>query len=457
MCSSDLDRNGRSSGSMFSNLRDTQRGFHTALLALALMIPLGTVSVSHAAANESGETSPEWQRTQNLVTRFLAADDLSTEELRQLRGDVRELLEPLSRSGKGTGAGGGDSPTQTFGFGIATGATLLLGGWLLGSWLRRYESNYDRQGLSNPQVTSLLTGLSHWTTSVANEISHFRNVVDGVSRDVTAAGTPDGPNVKMGDYVGRIMTANRDLQQRLDAAEATLQSQSDSLVAFLSEARTDPLTRLPNRRTFDEELNRREAEWRRYGHTFSVMVVDVDHFKKFNDHFGHLVGDVVLSAVAKKLKESGRSTDLVARLGGEEFAVVLPRMGSNDAIQASERIRRAIGEMEIPHEGRSLHVTVSCGAAQILAGESTTTLVQRADDALYASKKSGRNAAHWHDGRRCLRIAGNTLIPPEPDTTSGSGARGHAELEKLDVPPQLAEVCRALRNRFEAIGNSDSP
>src|SRR5262249_7870573 len=162
------------------------------------------------------------------------------------------------------------------------------------------------------------------------------------------------------------------------------------ITGYLTEARSDSLTGMPNRRAFDEECSRRLAEWRRHGSPFSVVLIDVDHFKAFNDRYGHLVGDKVLCDVAAALRNSQRETDFFAGLGGEEFALVLPAIHVGDASSAGERMRAAIARAQFMHGNAALQVTVSCGVAQALQNEELPALLQRADQALYAAKRAGR-------------------------------------------------------------------
>lgn len=156
---------------------------------------------------------------------------------------------------------------------------------------------------------------------------------------------------------------------------------------------TDELTRLPNRRYFNERLERELSQARRWGHALSVLVIDVDHFKKLNDREGHAAGDEALIAVAGVLRASLREVDVVARWGGEEFVVVLERTTESDALVVGEKLRRAVEAISLPStagqpEG---HLTVSVGAAQLIEGEDAAGLVQRADRAVYQAKKAGRN------------------------------------------------------------------
>ncbi|WBL79700.1 diguanylate cyclase [Bradyrhizobium xenonodulans] len=180
--------------------------------------------------------------------------------------------------------------------------------------------------------------------------------------------------------VVRDMTAQKDLQDKL-----------------ASLATTDGLTGLANRRAFDERLQEEWARARRDGTQLSLLLIDVDHFKKFNDHYGHLAGDGCLRALGRILSaHAKRPADLAARYGGEEFAVLLPNTGPDGCAEVGEGIRRALHELAMLHAQNppSRLVTASVGAATSLPSQTTTdcsTLVAAADRALYAAKDSGRD------------------------------------------------------------------
>ena len=172
---------------------------------------------------------------------------------------------------------------------------------------------------------------------------------------------------------------------------------------------SDALTRVANRRAFEYELTRRLTEWTRRRTPLSLALFDVDHFKKFNDTYGHRAGDAVLCGVAHRLQETIRETDLVARYGGEEFAVIMPSTSLDMAKDVAERARRAVEQSRFKFEGMTLRLTISVGVAQVLPDEEGQSLIERADGALYASKQAGRNCAHVHTGSACEHF-GATLL-----------------------------------------------
>ena len=182
--------------------------------------------------------------------------------------------------------------------------------------------------------------------------------------------------------VMRDMTERKGLEERLSAL-----------------ALTDGLTGLLNRRSFDEALAR---EWKRavrHGSEISLLFLDLDHFKRFNDRYGHQAGDDCLCAVAAAVSGAVRATDRVARYGGEEIAVILPSTSTAGAAEAAEKVRSAIEALRLPHEGNPEGggwLTVSVGVATALARHGGTmrmpaSLLQSADNAMYKAKHEGRN------------------------------------------------------------------
>ncbi|EKP0259326.1 membrane-associated sensor domain-containing protein [Aeromonas sobria] len=159
-------------------------------------------------------------------------------------------------------------------------------------------------------------------------------------------------------------------------------------------AKQDPLTGVANRRHFNIELERALAHSQENGAPLSLILIDVDYFKRFNDHYGHQVGDMCLKEVAQALKRSVRTpSDLVARYGGEEFVLLLPNTDSEAATAVAQRLQDGLASLQLEHLASDVApwVTVSQGIASIVSGEGASQLLERADRALYRAKESGRN------------------------------------------------------------------
>ncbi|MCG8479641.1 MAG: sensor domain-containing diguanylate cyclase [Spirochaetales bacterium] len=173
---------------------------------------------------------------------------------------------------------------------------------------------------------------------------------------------------------------------------------------LLTQVVTDELTGLWNRRHFFSVGETTTARARRYGEEFAVLMIDADNFKSINDEFGHAAGDEVLRQIAGALQESFRESDVVARLGGEEFGIILPHTPLVGALALAERFRAVVAAMKVSYGGDTIEVTVSIGVAaiafQVTLGGSTgdsvatgsfETVLHEADAALYAAKRSGKN------------------------------------------------------------------
>ncbi|OGI56983.1 MAG: hypothetical protein A2V58_07060 [Candidatus Muproteobacteria bacterium RBG_19FT_COMBO_61_10] len=167
----------------------------------------------------------------------------------------------------------------------------------------------------------------------------------------------------------------------------------ESKKALAELATTDSLTKLKNRRLFYSQAEQNLSACRRYGKDMSLLLIDIDHFKKVNDTFGHHAGDEVLVKVARLLARMVRAVDTVARFGGEEFAILMPETNRLGAAVLGERIRAAIGREQIVVDGRHIPVTVSIGISTLAAEdiESIDQMLNIADQRLYLAKNGGRN------------------------------------------------------------------
>jgi diguanylate cyclase (GGDEF)-like protein len=183
------------------------------------------------------------------------------------------------------------------------------------------------------------------------------------------------------------------LSERLRGNNATILDSRRLQEQYRRHASTDPLTGLLNRRGLEDLGVRLAQRLSREGKDLTLLMVDVDHFKRFNDEHGHQAGDYVLFAVAQLLKNGLRPTDVVTRYGGEEFTVLLPETDLNGALVAANRVRETISKtvFEPPEEAPLPQVTASMGAAQCRSGMTLDRLIAEADAALYEAKRSGRN------------------------------------------------------------------
>jgi diguanylate cyclase len=187
---------------------------------------------------------------------------------------------------------------------------------------------------------------------------------------------------------------NKKLEAHLSASREEIEQLQQNLEAVRTESMTDPLTTLSNRKFFDQSLAKVMAEARLKDEPLSLLMCDIDHFKSFNDRYGHLTGDHVLRLVAIAVKQNVKGQDIAARYGGEEFVVALPNTALQSAITVAEHVRRAVMSKELVKRstGEKLgRVTISIGSAVLHPNDTAQTLIDRADKCLYAAKRNGRN------------------------------------------------------------------
>jgi diguanylate cyclase len=191
-----------------------------------------------------------------------------------------------------------------------------------------------------------------------------------------------------------MQASNKTLEARLSASKQEIEQLQQNLEAVRTESLTDPLTTLSNRKFFDQALAKAIAGAKEKDEPLSLLMSDIDHFKKFNDAYGHLTGDQVLRLVAVSVKQNVKGQDVAARYGGEEFVVALPNTSLQSAITVADHIRRAVMTKELVKRstGQKLgRVTISIGAAVLHPEDTAQSLIERADNCLYAAKRNGRN------------------------------------------------------------------
>ena len=189
------------------------------------------------------------------------------------------------------------------------------------------------------------------------------------------------------DVVGRLQT----LVERVASMEQEAKGFREHLEEQRQKALTDPLTGLPNRAAWSERLELEVARWQRYGGDLLLAILDIDHFKRINDNYGHLAGDKVLKLIAAELGKRLRKTDFIARFGGEEFVLLLPATPLDGAELLLETLRAGIEECPFHFRGERVTITLSAGISAFATGERSDQVFERADQALYRAKRAGRN------------------------------------------------------------------
>jgi diguanylate cyclase len=236
------------------------------------------------------------------------------------------------------------------------------------------------------------------TISIAGTGSkQFGKVLNGFSGDVQSIAP--GANLKtlianMISETKAMIRINSELQDKLQNSSSEIGHLRMNLAAIRREALTDPLTGLSNRKSFDVSLGEAAKAAMEDGKDLSLLLLDIDHFKRFNDTWGHQVGDQVLKLVARTIRDNTRGQDTSSRYGGEEFAIILPATPLSGAVTVANTIREALMTKQLVKKstGQDMgNVTASIGVSVFEPGEPLSELIRRADGALYTAKRDGRN------------------------------------------------------------------
>lgn len=257
----------------------------------------------------------------------------------------------------------------------------------------RLERIHDLVGKADGALEAIAGVIGGFRTDAAA----YGATLEGAASRLEGGGRMDAVAV----LVAELKAATLAMRERADALERELGRRDAELAALRTDLLkaeeaigSDPLTGIGNRRLFDRKLEKLAAEAAANGTPLALLMVDIDHFKRFNDSYGHPVGDLVLKLVAAKLAERAQPPRVAARYGGEEFALLLPGSDLAEAVQLAEGIRTEVAHREVvlKSDGRRLGtVTLSIGAAVLRPGESIDRFLARADAALYRAKANGRN------------------------------------------------------------------
>ena len=259
----------------------------------------------------------------------------------------------------------------------------------------------EQEAQNNRQATKdLLSQVHGLTTKVASQVGEHNLRVQAISQPLTNGEQLDPAAVT--SAINRLVEANAWMHQQLDSAHSKLESQARLIESHVNEARTDALTGIANRRAFNEEMQRCLANLRTEREPACVMMIDVDHFKKFNDTHGHKAGDEVLRLTADRLKGCLRITDTVARFGGDEFVVIAELVAATaDVIAVAnkviEAVARPIPALWAAVGAPDVRISCSIGISQYPRdSEDPDTLIRLADAAMYQAKLGNRGRIVEH-------------------------------------------------------------
>lgn len=258
------------------------------------------------------------------------------------------------------------------------------------------EQNADTSDLENAfrkLLEMMISKLMDWSKGMENHTQALGSFVDQLSGDQVDPETLRTVTGQVLSTTKSIVASQQQLQTQLMGASKEIHRLQEELENARAEAMTDMLTKLANRRWFEQDMESAMTSCKQ-SNELGVILIDIDHFKQFNDTYGHLVGDAVLRFIASILKKNTEPSHLVARLGGEEFAVMVPRASQDQIMALSERLREKVATSHLKRKdtGETIgNITISAGVSMYRPGEDWDSLYLRADKALYKSKENGRN------------------------------------------------------------------
>lgn len=258
----------------------------------------------------------------------------------------------------------------------------------------RLGDRIDDVGLRvSTEIQGVVGMLSESLATTASYADSLDGATDELS-GVTDAGQVSRVVRRLSEQTRDVADHNASLRAQLAESRRQIVELQQSLDAVRFESLTDELTTLANRKHFDQSIERAVVESGNGAGQFSLLVTDIDHFKKFNDAYGHQTGDQVLRLVGLAVKQNVKGQDVACRYGGEEFAIILPKTKLRHAVAVAEHIRAAVMAKELVKRstGETLgHITMSVGVAAFAPGDTASSIIERADLALYQAKRTGRN------------------------------------------------------------------
>ena len=276
---------------------------------------------------------------------------------------------------------------------------------------------------TSDELTTALGAALKLVEEFGADVQRYDKAVSDANAGMTIAGTLENIRAiiaSLASETARMVRKNQGMRRRLDDMATRVEKLRSELKLARRQAETDPLTGLPNRRRFDQGMREAASRTKEAGTELVVMMVDIDHFKKFNDTHGHVFGDQVLKLIGRVLSDQVRPGDLAARFGGEEFAVILSNASIRDGKDVAERILRAVAGRELVNRSTGTRVgavTLSIGLTDYVRGEAIGEVLRRADEALYEAKAAGRNRAIARFGP-----------PPKPVKANGNATTDGRQL-----------------------------
>lgn len=242
---------------------------------------------------------------------------------------------------------------------------------------RKLQSDVMREMSDLETDAASATDINQLKDKVKSQIGSIRQVIDQYQHTDHAQ-----------DHLAQQLAT---LGEKIKTMEVEAEKNRTSLEKHRYKALHDPLTELPNRESYNERAKAEVQRWQRYGRPLTIAIFDIDHFKKINDNFGHQAGDRVIKVIGRSIAKRLREVDFFCRYGGEEFVALMPETDAGVALEVLEKVREAIAAAAFNYKEQPMSITVSVGLTEFKTGDDLVTAFERADQALYSAKSSGRN------------------------------------------------------------------
>lgn len=281
---------------------------------------------------------------------------------------------------------------------LCTLAGMIAGGAIVASITGMKEQHaqddfmHQLENLNTEKIRGITTQLHSLSERVLDNVCMHSEKIKSFGDELTSSEAIDADKIL--SAVDKIISANQQMQNDLENAQRQLAHQQEIIEQTTMQAMSDSLTGLANRRALDEHLggllNSKQDD-----ECIGLLLMDIDHFKRFNDTYGHLTGDAVLTCFARLIQQNVRSTAFPARYGGEEFVVVLHGANEQELVEQAASVRKFVSEQTISHEDLELTITASAGLCMVQPGDNLTIAYERSDEGLYKAKELGRNRGLW--------------------------------------------------------------
>lgn len=298
----------------------------------------------------------------------------------------------------------------TYASGVNEDLNRQINGLLRNATTIRYEDTVElyAQYINTPRLEKKIEGvssdisqrigaISSMLTGAINNADEYGETLNGASQDLSNATDPETLRRVAKDLVGAtqtMMDKNQSLEQKFKSSQSDIADLQAELDSARRDSMLDPLTKISNRKGFDQRMKEELVNVTQKGESFCLVMADIDHFKLFNDNHGHQTGDQVLRLVGATMNANLKGSDMAARYGGEEFAAILPSTTLEGAVAVAEKIREAIQARQLIKRSTNEklgRVTMSLGVALCTSADTVRSIVERADQCLYAAKHAGRN------------------------------------------------------------------